>query len=354
MKKSYPCFSLLIAIAAIRVAVGQDAPAPVAPQPQSVVQPVAAAGAGMPSGDDLLTRAASQLERRASIATHLRHQVAVEGQQFFGAGTYLQQGSGDELKVRLELEMVGSNAKLLQVCNSRFLWIDRQLPNGRNVTRYDLRQLRADPALAPPEFDKLDGGKANWSPAQPLMLAHSGGLPSLLGSLGENFNFLPPQPMRLAMEPPVSTKPINVPVFAIVGQWKPEKLAALIAKPEDPSKAGKSKKPKPPNIPERLPQEVLLLVGQADLFPYRIEYRQLETPVTANPDGPPIPYHLSSHPIVVLEMADVVFDAPIPAGQFDYTPGDADWLDQTAALIERLRRERREQVAARDAEQSTR
>ena len=241
MKKSSPCFSLLIAIAAIRVAVGQDAPAPIAPQPQSVVQPVAAAGAGMPSGDDLLTRAASQLERRASIATHLRHQVAVEGQQFFGAGTYLQQGSGDELKVRLELEMVGSNAKLLQVCNSRFLWIDRQLPNGRNVTRYDLRQLRADPALAPPEFDKLDGGKANWSPAQPLMLAHSGGLPSLLGSLGENFNFLPPQPMRLAMEPPVSTKPINVPVgpatlgriINVVGDPVDERERDALANPVD-------------------------------------------------------------------------------------------------------------------------
>jgi hypothetical protein len=233
------------------------------------------------------------------------------------------------------------------------LWIDRHLPTGRIVTRFDLRQLRADPSVSPPDLDKLDPGKANWSSIQPLLLAHSGGLPSLLASLGENFNFLPPQPMRLAMEPPVSAQPTSVPVYAIVGQWKPEKLTALIAKAEDPAKENtKTKKPKPPKIPDRLPQEVLLLVGQADLFPYRIEYRQLETPVAQNSDGPPIPYQLSIHPLVVLEMSDVVFDAPIAAGQFDYTPGNADWVDQTASLIERLRRQRQEQVATRSPDQS--
>jgi hypothetical protein len=101
-----------------------------------------------------------------------------------------------------------------------------------------------------------------------------------------------------------------------------------------------------------LPQEVLLLVGQADLFPYRIEYRQLETPVAANSDGPPIPYQLSVHPLVVLELTDVVFDAPITAGQFDYTPGDADWVDQTANLIERLRKQQQAQVATRSPDQT--
>jgi hypothetical protein len=37
---------------------------------------------------------------------------------------------------------------------------------------------------------------------------------------------------------------------------------------------------------------------------------------------------------------------PIAAGQFDYAPGDADWIDQTATVLERLRRER-QQIAAR-------
>jgi hypothetical protein len=144
-------------------------------------------------------------------------------------------------------------------------------------------------------------------------------------------------------------------VFAVVGHWKPEKLAALLTKDDankQNQKPSDTKSAKQKRIPERLPEEVLLLVGQSDLFPYRIEYRQLETPVAANKDGPPIPYQLSVHPMVVLELSDVVFDAPIAAGQFDYTPGDADWVDQTAVLLERLRRASQAQVAARSSDQS--
>jgi hypothetical protein len=54
-----------------------------------------------------------------------------------------------------------------------------------------------------------------------------------------------------------------------------------------------------------------------------------------------------------LELSDVVFDAPIAAGQFDYDPGDADWNDHTAAVIERLRRARQAQVATRAPEQTS-
>jgi hypothetical protein len=359
MKKSLPCLAVLLKIVSACDAIAQ----PAADQPVAVSQSVAPIAA--PSiatntpeavdqavvGDRLLMQAASQLERRASVAARLRHQLSISGQELYGIGSYCQQGSGDELKVRLELQIAGQDARLLQVCNSRFLWVDRRLPSGRNVTRYDLRQLRADPALAPPSFDNLDPGKANWSAMQPFLIARSGGLPSLLISLRENFNFLPPQAMRLAIAPSDSAQPMNVPVFAVVGQWKPEKLAALLAKTEDPSQQDaapkKSKKARP--LPERVPQEVLLLVGQADLFPYRIEYRGLETPATANTEGPPIPYQLSVHPLVVLELSDVVFDAPIQAGQFDYTPGDADWVDQTATLIEKLHRQGAAQVATRPA-----
>jgi hypothetical protein len=345
--------SIAIALAACGLAWAQTATQPIpqkTPAAQTTPTPAPARG---PSGDNFLMRAAAQLDRHDSICARLRHRVAVNGQELYGVGSYWQQGSGEELKVRLELQLAGQDAKLLQVSNSWFLWIDRLLPTGRTIIRYNLRQLRADPALTPPDLDKLDPGKANWTAIQPLLLAHSGGLPSLLASLNENFHFLPPQPMRLAIEPPAGGQPTNVAVFAIVGQWKPEKLAALLAKSGDPAKEAASKKQKAPKIPERIPQEVLLLVGQADLFPYRIEYRQLETPVTTNPNGPPIPYQLSNHPLAVLELSDVVFDAQIPAGQFDYmAPKDADWVDQTAVLIERVKRKRPDEVATRAKDQA--
>jgi hypothetical protein len=182
-----------------------------------------------------------------------------------------------------------------------------------------------------------------------LLTAHSGGLPSLLTSLNENFSFMPPQTMRLAIEPTADEAATSLSVYAVVGHWKQEKLAALLSKADD---ANNPKPAKALKVPDRLPQEVLLLVGQSDLFPYRIEYRKLETPTATAVEGPPIPYQLSVHPLVVLELSDVVFDAPIAAGQFDYTPGHADWVDQTAVLLERLRRTRQARVATRSSDQS--
>ncbi len=257
----------------------------------------------------------------------------------YGVGSYWQQGSGDSLRVRLEIQIVGQEASLLQISNSWFLWIDRRLPTGRNVSRINLRQLRADPMLSGTGLEAIQPGKATWSPIEPELLAHCGGLPSLFAALGESFSFLPPQAMRLAIASPDASQPASIPVFAVVGHWTPKKLTSLLAVDSQPLTIDK--------LPERLPQEVLLLVGQADLFPYRIEYRRLETPLAASRETPPAPYQLSANPMVVLELSDIAFDVPIAAGQFDYNPGDANWVDQTAATLERLRRERQEQVAAR-------
>jgi hypothetical protein len=295
---------------------------------------------------------ATMLERRVSASARLRHQVFLGGNQLYGLGSYWQQGSGADLRVRLELQIAGQEASLLQISNSRFLWIDLRLPTGRSVSRLDLRQLRADPVVAATSLDDLEPGNAAWSAVQPEMIAHSGGLPSLLASLSENFSFLPPQAMRLAAQAPADPQSASIPVFAVVGHWKHERLLSLLAR--DHASHGETREGESLNshlstlnsMPARLPQEVLLIVGQADLFPYRIEYRRLETPLAMSQDAPAIPYQLSANPLVVLELTDVAFDVPIAAGQFDYAPGDADWIDQTATVLERLRRER-QQIAAR-------
>jgi hypothetical protein len=305
----------------------------------------------IPPGNRLLMQAAAQLDRRASVSAKLRHQIAIGGAQLYGVGSYWHLGSGEEFKMRLELQIAGQEATLLQVCNSRFSWIDRRLPTGRSVVRIDLRQLRADPSLVSTNLNDIRPGEANWSTTLPEMASFTGGLPSMLSSLQQNFAFLPPQAMRLTVPTSANEEPTSVPVWAVVGQWKPEKLAALLSKtqdvagqpPADPSKLLHKK------LPERMPEEVLLLVGQADKFPYRIEYRKLETPQALSTDGPSIPYQLSVHPMIVLEYSDVVFDTPIAAGQFDYAPGDADFDDQTTAILERLRQQQQSQVATRPA-----
>jgi hypothetical protein len=136
--------------------------------------------------------------------------------------------------------------------------------------------------------------------------------------------------MRLTFSPPLVPETTSVPVFAVAGHWKPERLAAILGN-KDGTPADADRK-----IPARLPREVLLLVGQADLFPYRIEYRRDASAA----DGNAAPYQLSAAPMVMLELSDVTFDASIAASQFDYAPGDTEWSDRTAERLDRLRSQR--------------
>jgi hypothetical protein len=261
------------------------------------------------SGDRLLVQALNQLERRRSVTARLNYDVWLLGERLSGRGSYWQQGSGEELRVRLEMQMIGQDASLLQVSNGRALWIDRRLPIGRTVSQINLRHLRSDPVLAADNFDRIRPGEASWSPTQPDLLACYGGLPRIIASLSDNFSFMPRQAMRLVS--PGSPPQASIPYFAVVGHWKPEKLAMISGGATTFDSLG----PEGGGAQSRLPQEVLLLFGQADLFPY-----------------------------------DVAFDVPIAVGQFDYAPGDVDWVDQTADVLERLHRERQAKVATRSME----
>jgi hypothetical protein len=298
------------------------------------------------SGDRLLVQALSQLERRRSATARLSYEARLRGERLTGRGSYWQQGSGEDLRVRLELQMIGQDTSLLQVSNGRALWIDRRLPIGRTVTQINLRQLRSDPTLAADSYERIRPGEASWSPTQPDVLACYGGLPRIIASLSENFHFMPRQAMRLVS--PGAPPQASIPYFAVVGHWKPEKLDMLLGGQE--SRIASQDPETGSALPERFPQEVLLLFGQADLFPYRIEYRGRETEPPAGPNLPAPTFQLSASPVVVLEFSDVVFDAPIAVGQFDYAPGDIDWVDQTATVLERLHRERQAKVAARSSE----
>lgn len=315
----------------------------------SAISPTDAASSAPPSmpadtdsktiGDQLIRQAAAQLDRRESATARLRYQIHLAGNRLYGLGSYWQKGSGDELRVRLELQIAGQDANLLQVSNSRFLWVERRLPIGRTVTRLDLRQLRADAAAS--GLADIQPGNATWTSPSPELVAHCGGLPSLLSALSEGFTFLPPQTMRLASKSETGQQSTSIPFFAVVGHWRKEKLSKLLA--SDPAAVA------PKSIPARLPEEVLILFGQADLFPYRVEYRKLETPISADRGDPAVPYQLSANPMVVLEFTDIAFDVSTDPGQFNYSPGNAEWTDRTAAVLERVRTTRERQMAARSA-----
>jgi hypothetical protein len=295
-------------------------------------------------GDQLFAQAIAQLDRRSSVSARIRHLVGMPGQQLLtGRGSYWQQGSGDELRVRFELQIAGQEASLLQVSNNRFLWTERRLPVGRTVTRVKLWELRADAINNSPQLGDIQPGNASWTSTPSELIAQSGGLPSMLSSLQENFTFLPPQPMRLVLSSQTEGQTASIPYFATVGHWRKEKLAAIL-----PPKDGETAKPdEAPQVPARLPEEVLIFFGQSDLFPYRLEYRKLQTPVAANQAGAAIPYQLAANPMVVLEFEEVQFDVAIDAGQFNYAPGDSDFTDQTESALQRIRQRREQQLAER-------
>lgn len=356
MKNSLPYLSALALAAAATAAIAQRDPhgETVADVPRVAVDRLSSAAAKATSaagelsvGDRLVLQAIGQLERRESLVARLNCWVSVNGVESDGGGNYWQQGRDEDRRVRLELKMRSQDARLLQIANERFLWVDLLLPTGRSVTHIDLRALRTDPVLAEGGDDAIGPDLAAASTMAMEWMAHSGGLPSLLASLHNNFTFLPPQAMRLEFNHSPEENPTQVPVFAVVGHWRPERLAALLAA-ESPESRVKGQQPVAESqatpaldsLPERFPQEVLLLVGQADLVPYRVEYRRLETPLATDGTAPMVAYQLSAKPLVVLELTDVKFDVAIAAGQFDYAPGSANSSDQTPALLERLRRER--------------
>jgi hypothetical protein len=331
-------------------ATSSTAPHPAAdastPVDRQAVQAPAVADPRITVGDQLLLQAIAQLERRESAAARLQFRASVGGQSLSGAGSYWQQGSGDALRVRLELRVTGQTS-LLQVSNGRFLWIDRQLATGRTVNRLDLRRIRADAARAAAKLDELQPGQASWSPNRPGLTAYYGGLPKLLSAMSESFPFPRPQMMRFQVASADGTQQANLPVFAVVGHWKRSQLARILPTLGE-SASDEELHRQLALLPPRLPQEVLLLLGQADLFPYRIEYRKLVQPSPAAASGAPTPYQLSTEPMVLVEFSDVSFDVPIGPGQFDYAPpSDARWDDLTAEHLDKIRRLRDEQLAAR-------
>src|SRR5688500_5925724 len=110
----------LTAIATLSVALAMMA-SPFSVHAESNAPATAAESQLKSPGDQLFAQATAQLDRRSSVSARIRHPVGIPGQQLLtGRGSYWQQGSGDELRVRFELQIAGQEASLLQVSNNRF------------------------------------------------------------------------------------------------------------------------------------------------------------------------------------------------------------------------------------------
>ena len=118
-------------------------------------------GEAASSGQQLMVAAARQLSAPA-LSAKVLHRVRMMGQKLEGAtGQYHQLGGGSGM-ARLELKLaIGDKvSSFLQVCDGRFLYVRRELPEQKSLTRIDLEQVRA--ALAASGKDAPAGAAASW------------------------------------------------------------------------------------------------------------------------------------------------------------------------------------------------
>ena len=305
MKIIFPSFAIFL-VAAVLLA-------PQVVEAQSTAASTAAAAPDEKANAELLVQQmVAALAADKSISARIRLHVDLFGNQMVGAGLYLQQGLAAERQLRLEIKIpVGERlATLQQVCDGNFLWQFHDLSDKPALTRVDIRRVQEAAARAghKPVPDLLGGSTF-------------GGLPQLVDSLGQSFRFTRAQAEQLD----------TVPVWIVFGTWKPEVLA-----PISPDLAKQATEGKPldlKKLPPQMPEEVVLYLGQDDLFPYRIEYRRRPTKQGRGAGD----VAREAMPILTVELYEVRLNSPIDARQFAYQPGSLEVLDTTDHVLKSLK-----------------
>ena len=252
----------------------------------------------------ILQSAIRTLERRPTVKAKIRHQVNLFDKNLAGLGSYLEQRYLGKQFSRMELiiQLRGQTSSLLQVCDGRFLWTYRKLGDESKLTRIDIDRVAEHLGKARTVADDGQG-----------VLPGLGGLSQVLRGLNRSFDFTTADPGRLGKQ--------RRPVWRLVGRWKPERLVEILPDQEKAVRRGRADLSK---LPGHVPDRVVLMLGQEDEFPYRIEYRR---------QGPE-----DDRALVTMEFSEVY--SPDPADvdhdrSFTYNP-DLEYSDRTQRLLDSL------------------
>jgi len=246
-------------------------------------------------------------QSRSSISARIRQNVTLLGQELVGNGIYLQQGRGEQQRVRLELNLQigGESAGVQQICDGTYLWQRNDFLEKSSLTRIDVRRIE--------EAMRSLGGRRGRPDQLPLALC---GLPKLLEAIDKGFEFRLVQQDRLN----------DVPIYALRGTWRPEALATLY--PDKKASSGAGQGSAVGKLPGHAPEVVVLLIGRDDKFPYRIEFRRRVQADEATPARTD-----QTTPLVIMDLFEVALDTPIDPAQFNYRPGDLEPVDGTKKLL---------------------
>lgn len=257
-------------------------------------------------GAKLIFDAIEQLSRQQTIAAKVRHRTQIFGHRLVGSGVYLQRKAQPDPLVRFSLSIQAGerSVSLLHICDGRFLWIRENFEPPGSLSRIDLRRIRSGD----------DGLSRSSAPVTSL----SGGIVQLLRSLQDNFEFDAPHSLTFQ----------DVPVWAITCRWKTDRLAAYLSKKH--SAVGENGQIQFEELPSQVPNQVLVLLGKDDLFPYHIDFRRRQGL------GSESEKHTES--LVTMELFEVQFNAPINPTLFAYKPGDIEITDGTDEYLAKQRR----------------
>ena len=218
--------------------------------------------------------------------------------RFKADGTYLQ-GTGNKVRVDLDVEVGKNKGHLLQVSDGDVLYTIYETGSEPKVTRRDVKLILG--------AAKEAEAKATWQAELGL-----GGLPSLLAAVEGSIDF----------KPTMTTTIEGRKFFVLEGGWKPALRQQFEAQLQQ--------SPSPPNGPKQLPGHVPELVrvylDAETLFPYRVRYLKESSAPGAEP-----------RPLLTLDFRDIVVNASIDPEVFRYTaPEGAQVADITKAHLDQL------------------
>jgi hypothetical protein len=264
------------------------------------------------AGEVMLSQAIDRIERYPSITAKIRQQAEMFGMRMIGTGIYLQGPAASQcMRLEMKLQVEDEVTSLQQICDGTNLWILRRLGQQASLGRVEVA-----PVLDNQRRWTAEVGQGTATAATGPAGIGLGGLPRLLRSLNHSFQFADPVPTQM----------MTMPVFEMHGVWRPEALNRLL-----PGKAiGANGIADLSKLPESVPDEVIVLLGREDLFPYRVEYRRHDP---ADVDGETA----SSRVLLIMELFEVRANEAIERRLFEYQPGELPIAELTPQYVEIMR-----------------
>lgn len=223
-----------------------------------------------------LETARDKLTAYRTVKAKIVETIVLKPRRFQMKGTYLQ---GTDLKLRLEYELQvgGTKASLLEVCDGQILWTWHRIGKDQSVTRRNVRQI-------------LSARDSNGRTDHNTLVTELGlgGLPGLLASIQKS--------VRLDKQWEQTVPDGDRTLIVVEGGWKDSFRQRVVpdGAPEQ-------------QLPQWVPDRIRVYFEQVSLFPRRILYLKRDDSQV-------------HHPMVMLDFEEVEWDGDVDPNSFTFVP----------------------------------